>query len=196
MSAVEKPEVVPRRYGAALDEAIRQAVRDELEAHTYARLTFEGVAKRAQTSKPVIYRRYASRAQMVIDAWVRYTPTHEPPFVSSGELRRDLLTMARAFSNRFERIGVETMRGLLAEMPPNQIERITDPSPWVRSALATLLVAAQQRGEITRTTFPSRLQSLPLVLVRHELMFTGTFGETALTEIIDTVWMPLLIAKD
>jgi AcrR family transcriptional regulator len=38
--------------------AIRAATRAELADYGYAGVTFEGVARRAQTSKPVLYRRY------------------------------------------------------------------------------------------------------------------------------------------
>ena len=183
-----------RRHGAELDDAIRQAVRDELDAHGYAGLTFEGVARRAQTSKPVIYRRYASRSAMVVDVWVRDSPTPEHPFVSTGELRADLIALARAFADRFERIGVETMRGLLAESPTEQLEQLSAPSAWVNAAMHTLMEAARARGDITRAELPPRLRELPIALVRHELIFTGSFGDQALTEIIDTIWMPLLVA--
>lgn len=192
MISAEHSPVATRRHGAALDEAIRQAVRDELQAKTFAGLTFDGVARRARTSTPVIYRRYSSRAQMVIDAWVQYSPSTASPYASSGDLRDDLLALGRAFADRFERIGIETMRGLLAEMPPDQAELLTTPSPWVLAALTTILDAARQRGDITQAVLPLRVQSLPLVLVRHELIVTGSLDETALTEIIDMVWLPIL----
>ena len=131
---------------------------------------------------------------MVIDAWVQYALEPDELFVSSGNLREDLLSVARAFADRFERVGIETMRGLLAEIPPDQVEMLTTPSPWVIAALTTTFDAARARGEITRWPLPLRIHSLPLVLVRHELIFTGAFGDEALTEIIDQLWLPLLVA--
>jgi len=195
VDAVGTPEKATRRYGPELDEAIRQAVREELEEHTYSGLTFEGVARRARTSKPVIYRRYASRAHMVIDAWIQYSPTKDKLFVSSGSLREDLLMLGREFSDRFEHIGIDTMRGLLAEIPADQLQSLTaTTSSWVLQSLTTILDKARERGEITRGPLPPRVQSLPLVLVRHELLFTGTLDDGALAELIDTVWLPLLTA--
>lgn len=195
MGVVAGERAGARRHGAVLDEAIRQAVRDELDAHGFAGLTFEGVARRARTSKPVIYRRYDSRSAMVIDVWLRDSPDPDESFVSSGELRADLIAVARAFAERFEHIGGETLRGLLAQSEPAQIERLSAPSEWVLEAMQTLLDAARARGEITRVDFPSRVHGLPITLVRHEVIFTGSFGEQALTEIIDMVWMPLLVAS-
>ncbi|MHA3683278.1 TetR/AcrR family transcriptional regulator C-terminal ligand-binding domain-containing protein [Leucobacter sp. HY1908] len=168
-------------------------MRDELEEGTYAGLTFEGVAKRAQTSKPVIYRRYASRAHMVLDAWVQYSPIKDKPFVSSGSLRQDILALGRDFSDRFERVGVETMRGLLAEIPADQVQTLTTTSTsWVLDSLMLILDAARERGEISRSPVSPRVLSLPLVLVRHELLFAGKLDDSALAELIDSVWLPLL----
>lgn len=195
MTAVGKSEKTSRRRGVELDEAIRQAVRDELEEGTYAGLTFEGVAKRAQTSKPVIYRRYASRAHMVLDAWVQYSPMKDKPFVSSGILRQDLLALGRDFSDRFERVGIETMRGLLADIPADQVQTLTTTATsWVLDSLAVILDAARDRGEISPNPLPPRVLSLPLVLVRHELLFTGMLEDSVLAELIDTVLLPLFVS--
>lgn len=196
MSTAETPVKAARRYGPELDEAIRQAVRDELEEHTYAGLTFEGVARRARTSKPVVYRRYVSRAYMVLDAWIQYSPARDKPFVSSGDLRDDLLRLGRDFSDRLERIGIDTMRGLFAEISPEQMQAFAaTTSSWAMRALATVLDEARERGEIVRGPLPPRVQSLPVVLVRHELLFAGGLEEGALAELIDSVWLPLLTAK-
>lgn len=195
-----EPAVKPaRRHGAALDEAIRQAVRDELADRGYADLTFEGVAKRARTSKPVIYRRYGSRAQMVLDAWIGPTSLDPVP-ESTGSLREDLRALGRAFSARFERIGVDTIRGLLAEVPPDQIHHLTEAtSSWARDALAVVLAAASERGEIVIDRLPRRVIELPIVLVRNELLFSGDLAggvllERAIDESIDDICLPLLTA--
>lgn len=197
MHTSDGPQKPARRRGAELDEAIREAVRDELAETTYAGLTFEGVAKRAQTSKPVIYRRYPSRAHMVLDAWVQYFPIPNEPFVSKASLRADLLRFGRDFSDRFERIGIETMRGLLAEIPTNEVQALNSAtSSWALTTLTNILDAARARGEIARGPLPLRLQLLPVVLVRHELLFTGGLDDAALAEFIDTVLLPLLTASE
>lgn len=186
-----------RRRGQELDEAIRQAVRDELDEYGYAALTFEGVARRARTSKPVIYRRYGSRALMVVDAWIRPTPSDPTP-TSTGDLREDLRLLARAVFERFSHIGIDTLRGLLAELPPEQIPRLTfTTTSWARDALSGVLAAAQERGEISSQPLPAHISELPIVLMRNELFFTGRLDATQpdegiLDEIIDDICIPLL----
>lgn len=181
-----------RRRGEELDQAIRTAVSEELAERGYANLTFEGVAKRAQTSKPVIYRRYNSRAHMVIDAWAHTPPTDAAPS-STGTLREELLALGRAFSNRFEVLGIETVRGLLAEVTPHDAEYLADvTTAWIPTRLAVILDAARDRGEIGPEALPPRVQSLPLVLARHELLQGGTLNEATFADILDTVCLPLL----
>lgn len=192
MASDDQGAKATRRRGEELAAAIRAAVREELAERGYPNLTFEGVAKRAQTSKPVLYRRYTSRAHMVIDAW-----THDPPadalFWDTGTLREDLLALGRAFSDRFEAFGIETVRGLLAEVSPQEAERLADiTTAWVPTRLTAILDAARDRGEIGSPALSPRVQSLPLILARHELLQSGALDEDTLVDIIDTVCIPLL----
>lgn len=191
MAAVAEGTRTTRRRGEELDLAIRRAVREELAERGYSNLTFEGVAKRAQTSKPVLYRRYSSRARMVIDAW-----THDPPAgvstSSTGELREDLLALGRAFSHRFEALGIETVRGLLAEVTQHDAEQLAHiTTAWVPRRLAAILDAARDRGEIGPEALSPRVRNLPLVLARHELLQEGSLVEAALVDIVDQVCLPL-----
>lgn len=184
-----------RRGGAELDEVIRAAVRTEIAERGYAGLTFEGVARRARTSKPVIYRRYSSRALMVVDAWVRHLPT-DLPTTTTGSLRGDLLALGRAFVGRFERIGLDTLRGLMAEVGDDVLPSLAQAADASAQEILTAIVdAARARGEIAAAPLPRRVLQLPLVLVRHELLFDGRITEDALTEMVDTICLPLLTGE-
>lgn len=200
MTAIIENDTRIRRRGKDLDEAIREAVRDELTARGYADLTFEGVARRAQTSKPVIYRRYNSRAQMVLDAWIGPTPSDPAP-PSTGSLREDLQVLGRTFSTRLERIGIDTIRGLLAEVQPEQLQGLTEATTsWARTGLIIALDAARERGELRTTPVPEHVAFLPIVLVRNELLLhTGSvgeaFGQGILDRLIDDICLPLLTGK-
>lgn len=192
--AEEHNTAAVRRRGAELAEAIRTAIREELAERGYAGLTFEGVAKAAQTSKPVLYRRYRSRAHMVIDAWAHDSAVDPSPS-STGTLRDDLLALGRAFSARFETLGIDTVRGLLAEVSPQEAEHLAEiTTAWVPTRLATILRAARERGEIGPRPLPPRVQTLPLVLARHEILLNGTLDDATMTDMVDTICLPLLTA--
>jgi AcrR family transcriptional regulator len=194
--SVATPTSAPlaRRGGEELDEAIRKAVREELAERGYAGLTFEGVARTARTSKPVIYRRYSSRALMVVDAWIRDAPA-DLPTQTTGSLREDLLALGRAFVIRFEQIGLETLRGLMAEVDEDLLPHLDQTATAAaQEILGAAIDAARRRGEIGPAPLPPRVLQLPLVLVRYELLFQGHIDDAALTDMVDTVCLPLLTA--
>src|SRR5690349_9295898 len=56
----------------------------------YDRLTMDAVAQRAKASKATLYRRWNSKATLVVEALARAKET--PPIPDTGDLRTDLLT--------------------------------------------------------------------------------------------------------
>ena len=69
------PHAVQRRRGAALEDAILAAAYDELSSVGYRAFTVEGVAARARTGKASIYRRWATKQELVLDALLEVLPT-------------------------------------------------------------------------------------------------------------------------
>ena len=76
-----------RRRGSALEAAIFAAVWAELADNGYMGLTIAGVAVRAGTSKPVLYRRWPNRARLVYAALANSHRTIVSP--DTGSLRGD-----------------------------------------------------------------------------------------------------------
>lgn len=74
-----------RRRGKELEQAIFEAALDQLTSGGFARLTMEGVASAARTGKAALYRRWASKVDLVVDALDSTlprpadTPTSGPP---------------------------------------------------------------------------------------------------------------------
>src|SRR5436305_10798418 len=64
-----------RRRGAALEDAIRAAAFDELTEVGYTAFSVESVAARARTGKSSIYRRWPTKAGLVLDALCTELPT-------------------------------------------------------------------------------------------------------------------------
>jgi AcrR family transcriptional regulator len=95
-----------RRRNDKLMAAIHEATRAQLAERGYAGVTFEGVARRARTSRSVLYRRYRSRAQMVADALgaLRW----QPDWMTTGTLRQDLLLILTAILESFYIVGIDT----------------------------------------------------------------------------------------
>ena len=76
------------------DEAILSATVEILNAEGYKRLTIDGVAARAGVGRPTIYRRWASKAELVVAA-LTDTVHIAVRDVDTGSLRRDLVAMQR-----------------------------------------------------------------------------------------------------
>ena len=64
------PAVRQRKRGAALEDAIHDAVFAELTEVGYAAFTIEAVAVRAKTGKASIYRRWETKVDLVMDAFL------------------------------------------------------------------------------------------------------------------------------
>ena len=81
-----------RPRDASLHAAILAAVRELLVAASYAELSMDGIAARAQVGKKTLYRRWASKAPLVaeavLDAYGRDGSFAVP---DTGDLRADLL---------------------------------------------------------------------------------------------------------
>jgi AcrR family transcriptional regulator len=80
----------PRDPG--VDEAIIEAALVELTQRGYADLTVADVARRAGVSKPTVYRRWADKAQLVVEAIASRMPA--PRFPDTGDVAADLVAYA------------------------------------------------------------------------------------------------------
>ncbi|MFD5102518.1 TetR/AcrR family transcriptional regulator [Streptomyces albidochromogenes] len=96
MSADPPPTTPPRRTpaGAAVlredvTEAIRTAVFEELAAVGYARMSIEGIARRAGVGKTAVYRRWKSKLALVLDL-VSAVAAEGLPAPATGSLYGDV----------------------------------------------------------------------------------------------------------
>ena len=185
-----------RRRGEALEQAILHAVLEELAEVGYARLTIDGVARRAHTSTPVLYRRWPNRAELVLAA-VGCQPTPPDQLPNTGDLRADLLTHLRQIARRFQGVLGEAVRGLLIDTSHDQelsgllqaqVGRLAS-----AAQIATILRHAVDRGEIHPDLVKPRVMALPLDLMRHEALVNGTpVPDATVVGIVDDVYLPLL----
>jgi AcrR family transcriptional regulator len=175
--------------------AIREATRSELTDHGYSGVTFEGVARRAKTSKPVLYRRYPSRTHMVVDALLAL-PRQPAPTSGAPSLREDLLALLDAIMLRLDRIGIDTYRSLMADADDELLDTITAQlAELADQTIYRALSNARDRGEIGPAKIPDRAATAIVALVRNEVFFArGPVGKDTLIDILDNVYLPLIEA--
>ncbi|MBP2471736.1 AcrR family transcriptional regulator [Crossiella equi] len=188
-----------RRRGAELEQAILEATWHELQEVGYNRLTIEAVAARAATSKPVIYRRWANRATLVLAAWHQRSPSFEVETrPDTGSLRGDLLDLFDVVGKRVAGLMNEMIAGVMGEAfrhPEVQVilrKRFSTNSP-LAEPLTAILDRAVRRGEIAEFALTLRVARLPFDLVRHESMAGMTEPTPEMLEqLVDEVYLPLL----
>jgi AcrR family transcriptional regulator len=143
-------EKATRRRGAALEAAILDAAWDVLETDGWNGFTFGGIAERARSSKPVLYRRWRTREELLRATLRRQGDVSQRPAPDTGSLRGDtiaLLTrinemrgsvaavMSMRLSSQFEDLHLS-----LAEL---RQELIGDREP----AMDVIVARAMARGE-------------------------------------------------
>jgi AcrR family transcriptional regulator len=185
----------PRRRGEVLERAILTAALEELAEVGYAGLTMERVAARAHTSKSALYRRWPSRAKLVVDA-CRQHAIVDADVPDTGDLRTDMIAFLRLLSARMESPEGGMLRGLLTEMvhAPDLASVIQDQvlssGP---NAVATILERAVARGEVPPRVPHSRRASVATDLLRGEFLLHGApIPDETIVEILDEVYLPLV----
>jgi AcrR family transcriptional regulator len=189
--------VASRRRGKALEAAIFDAVWQELAHAGYANCSIERVASGAGTSKPVIYRRWPTRARLVYAALRARRPvvSREPP--DTGTIRGDLLLILRRAAEMVNELAPEVLFGLVGEL----LHERSEPSLLVEvherntEIMRALLNRAVGRGEIAAEKLTPRLAALPFDLVRYQIMVRQQpVSEQDIEEIVDRIFLPLVRA--
>ncbi|MFT9077578.1 TetR/AcrR family transcriptional regulator [Ethanoligenens sp.] len=194
-----------RRRGEILEEAILNATMDELAENGYSHLTMESAATRAGTNKAVLYRRWANKSELVMAALRKWIPTTNIDNIpDTGSLRDDVVAYLRARVEPVKTIGPQTIRGLLMEpqvwrtlvaaMPQIIQRRSENKENKMTAAMMVILKKAELRGEVRLEKLSPRVISLPLDLLHHELITKQEITDTAIAEIVDGIFMPLIHA--
>lgn len=179
------------------DRAILDATLELLSEMGYDRMSVDQIAKRARASKATIYRRWAGKAELVVDVICRRFDMDAPPGEDTGSLHGDLTSIFRGLCETVERkhtlvIGLsstlvsnqELARTLRAHMP---VKNLGD--------VRALIDRAGARGELAGDADPVRLFAVAEALVWHRMIFAGPpFGEEFVAESVDGVLMPVVKA--
>lgn len=129
--------------------AVLEATLAVLDDTGYGRLTIEEVARRADSSKPAVYRRWPGRPQLVLAALAARIGRVEVP--DTGCTLCDLNEGINVFVGTFSRIRPDVLGPLLADCAADPELRaafmatLFDPP---RAAVSTMLDRAVARGDI------------------------------------------------
>ncbi|CUW28858.1 Bacterial regulatory proteins, tetR family [Streptomyces reticuli] len=157
--SADEPPARPRRRapaGAAVlredvTEAIRAAVFEELAAVGYARMSIEGIARRAGVGKTAVYRRWRSKLHLVLDVVSALAVTGFP-VPDTGSLEGDLRLLYEVTSRALRHpVASQIIPDLQAEAARNPDlaaafqKALRDGQEGVASRI---VAAAEGRGEL------------------------------------------------
>jgi AcrR family transcriptional regulator len=185
-----------RRRGRELEDALLDAAWDEVVERGYAAATYERVAARAGTSRPVVYRRWPAKRDLVLAA-VRHRSQRTALAVpDTGSLREDLIALLSA---------VNVHRGqamLVLGSYAGEFYRDTGLTPddlrdhWLggrTGALHEVIDRAVDRGEVDAVRVTERTVRLASDLLRQEVLMTmRTVPDESIRAIVDEVVVPVL----
>ncbi|GAA2070979.1 TetR/AcrR family transcriptional regulator [Streptomyces albiaxialis] len=152
------PAPTPHRRGrprsAAADRAILDATRAALVEVGWSRLTMSHVATRAGVAKTTLYRRWAGKSELVVDAVAVLFDELELP--DRGSLRADVESVVLSFAALLERPETKTsLMAVIAESTYDDALRARVREAIVERQKRLVLAGrhrAQERGELPRDT--------------------------------------------
>lgn len=186
MTAVDPDECRKpgRPRSAEADEAIIAATLDLFADHGFDGLAVEAVACRAGVSKATIYRRYASKVELVLAAAAGYSQQHAPP-PDTGNLRDDL----RAIVLNLTRLVRDTVVGKIAARMAG--EAIRNPALAVahrefiaqrRTHTIAVIQRGIDRGELAANADPNLVADLVTAPVFYRALISGAPLDDALAD--------------
>lgn len=172
-----------RPRDARLDAAIVEATVQLLEERGYSGLSLVAVADRAETTTAAIYRRWASKSELVSHAVFR--TDGDDVVADSGDLAADLETMVRWSVDKIYRpAALAAIAGLLSEPRADRRERASEAASASR-LVTERLERAKAAGELRADVDTSVLTALIDGPVLHAVL-SGITG-------VDDAWISDLV---
>jgi AcrR family transcriptional regulator len=176
------------------DEAIIDAAVDALVREGYDRLSIEGVATAAGVGKATVYRRWSSKAELVIDAMATLKPSIDT--IDTGSLDGDIeLMIAVSCSPHSQRL-IQVMVSICSALPrePELLEafrsRFTEPRI---ARITAMLERAKGRGDLGPDIDIAMAASLLPSLMLQRVITTGQpAGRAYAEQVVGSVLLPVL----
>ena len=181
-----------------LDVAILQSALDLLAEVGFQALTVTEVARRAGSTTPAIYRRFADKTKLVQAALAHELATITDLDSDQGSLRHDLIAWVATISAGLTPRRTRIMVGLLSASGDGR-ELVDDLRTWAQQASvqgwSSVIHRALARGEVVNDAAPVELSRIPAALIMTRALLREPPLETHdITSIVDTVLLPALRA--
>ncbi len=190
-----------RKRDPERDAAILNAAIDVLAESGYDGMTMDMVASRAKAGKATVYRRWSSKAELILDAvsHLKRGQINLESLPDTGTLRGDLLALFKPDSADEAERKMRVMAGLASVLLQNpQLAEAGNAAivePWA-VVNRLLMVRSLERGEISASAdIDAACQVLPSMAAYRALVQRRPFDLQFLTTMIDGVLLPALGKK-
>ena len=163
------PQVqAPRRRGRPRRADARQAILDAtlelLASRGFHATTMDAIAERAGVGKNTIYRRWSTKDDLIIDAFLHFTADLELRAGPDDDVYARLLDHTRSLEQLYtDPLAGRLIPGLLGELQRNPAfadayaERVVRP---LREPVVALLELARERGELRADADPEQIADM------------------------------------
>ncbi|MFD6448671.1 TetR/AcrR family transcriptional regulator [Promicromonospora sp. NPDC060204] len=205
MTQVDQTEAKPRlgrKRDHTRDPEILDAALDVLSESGYDGMTIDMVAARAKAGKATVYRRWSSKAELVLDAvaCMKQGEIDLDDLPDTGTLRGDLVAMIRTPSIRDGERKLKVMAGIVSmiarspELAAAAQEALVEPRA---RANRIFFRRAIERGEIPADVDVEKLCIIGPALVSYSVLMLGRpVDRDFLVENIDQVILPAAGVRD
>ncbi|WP_286132000.1 TetR/AcrR family transcriptional regulator [Mycobacterium sp. IS-1556] len=165
-----------------------------LQEHGYDRLSLDAVATAARASKATLYRRWPTKAELVLAAFVEGT-RHVAVDPDTGTLRGDLLRLAQQISAHVS-THASTIRAVLMEISRSDTLAAMLHEQFLsqrKALMSRVLARAVDRGEIDASAITEDLWDvLPGYLIYRSVLTGRAPTRRTIQDFVDNVLIPSL----
>ncbi|MEJ3404745.1 TetR/AcrR family transcriptional regulator [Rathayibacter sp. YIM 133350] len=197
----EKTSKLGRKRDHSRDPEILDAAVEVLAETGYDGMTIDMVAARAKAGKATLYRRWPSKAELVIDAVACLKQTDPTaPLPDTGTLRGDLIALIKPHSIEESERKLQVMAGIASMLSrsPELAETATKALVEPRAAINRALIQrAIDRGEVPAThasdvDVDALALLTPAMASYRTLMLRKPVDRAFLISVIDGILLPAL----
>jgi AcrR family transcriptional regulator len=185
-----------RKLDRSRDTSILDATLEALAESGYDGMTIDMVAARTGAARATVYRRWPTKAKLVLDAVARMSGSDIDPddLPDTGSLRGDLAAATVEQTVEEQQLRIKVLTALLTSGPAEP--RLAEAAaagigPWI-AATRTLLQRAVDRGEFPPADVDTLAEVIPMMCIgraARQQAITAEFG----LSLIDGVIIPAML---
>lgn len=194
----KEPPALGRKRDHTLDTRIIEAAIDILAEMGFDSMTMDMVAARAKAGKATVYRRWASKAELVRDAliWMSRSSVELNHLPDTGALQSDLLALLKPYSIEHGERKLRVMAGLGSFFSEHQ--RLAEEAtagifgPWTE-VNRMLMRRAVERGELpAQADIEMACEVIVSMTFYRSLTQSKTFDKDSYSALLDNILLPAL----